>query len=41
MNEPIKSLKDPQLMKQLAASGYKYNADEIILIAKNSYGMLI
>ncbi|MDI5954990.1 hypothetical protein [Streptococcus equi] len=41
LNEPIKSLKDPQLMKQLAASGYKYNADEIILIAKNSYGMLI
>nr|WP_249121426.1 T7SS effector LXG polymorphic toxin [Streptococcus equi] len=41
LNEPIKNLKDPQLMRQLAASGYKYNVDEIILVAKNSDGMLI
>ncbi|WP_155997465.1 hypothetical protein [Streptococcus ruminantium] len=41
LNKPIKNLKRPELMEELANSGYKYDADSVILVNKNTDGKLL
>ncbi len=41
LNEPVRNLKRPELMEELANSGYKYDVDAVILVNKNTDGKLL